>query len=54
MTHKEAKALGATHYRPYTGQYLKLVGGIVGMWYVLKNEKWHDTINLRFVDKEPL
>lgn len=38
MTKEEAKKMGATHYRAYTGQYLKVIGTY---WYILRNNKWY-------------
>lgn len=45
---------GATHYREYTGQYFKLVGSIVGVWYVWRDGSWRDSINPRFTNLKPL
>ena len=38
MTKEEAKKMGATHYRAYTGQYLKVIGTY---WYILRDNEWY-------------
>lgn len=50
MTREEAKALGATHYRPHTGQYLKCISTY---WHILRDGKWYSIPNCHF-DIKPL
>ena len=51
MTKEEAKRIGATHIREYTGQYFKIKNN---EWFVLVGDAFKKYQSTRFINIKPL